>query len=140
MKKPNKLDLEKNELIVILGKKFNESEVDPHLPAADLTKWGNSSFYFCNDSNVGMPTSIDLESNYSIINPSTVDESDSGRTNLRSPKTAAKPMHKKSASETSNEKHDNDYLSMTYSYLSSSALFSNLLSKSLSSDSLTKRR
>lgn len=54
MKKPSKIDLDTNEPVFILGKKFqsnaslkNFNQTTP----SNISKWGNSSFYYLNDSN-----------------------------------------------------------------------------------------
>lgn len=110
-----------------------------------MNKIGNSSFYFCNDTLPTSPTSpASLEANYSIIAPS---EYESALTrNKSTPRSAAPivgvsqsvPPRKPHKSTSADNDADADYLSMTYSYLSSSSILSNLLSKSLSTDSLTK--
>lgn len=149
--------MDKDELIVILGKKFNEPETGAATkPPSDMTKYGNSSFYFCNDSNVGLPTSVDLETNYSIINqPDDENSLQNGFVRKKTPTTPAisvTPARSKQPLSSDENEHessnntkigsltDNLNLAMTYSILSSSSsFFSNLMPKSLSSDSLNKK-
>lgn len=127
-----------------MGKRFNQPEstaYDQENSAGAMNKWGNSSFYFYNDANDKMP-SIDI--NYSFINPVDYESHSKMMTNNNKSKLSTidsnpsnnyNPNHNNTTNNNNNT--NDDYLSMTYSYLSSSSIFSNILSKSLSSESIT---
>lgn len=141
MKKTNKLEFNRNESIFIMGKRFNPSlNTDNYESLHDtseisLNKCGNSSFYFYNE-NDKMPT---LDISYSFINPNDCENVNSkyrGAVKKTHDNEISSDKLKQYGKMKSLSENDNDYLSMTYSYLSSSSLFSSILSKSPSSDSI----
>ena len=134
LKKPNKIDLDKNELIVILGKKFNQPTVYEQTSngAGSMNKYGNSSFYFYNDASDKMP---DVDNNYSFISPVEYESHSKAMPNNSRNKSKLNTIDNNN-SPTHNNSNE-DYLTMTYSYLSTSSIFSNILSKSLSTESIT---